>query len=74
MAPSTGTLEILFDQVEGGEWKTMSLVQFMSREEQEVEPLAAVLDKAGNLKIKRGQGESTPPKSPEELRQKIRLL
>ena len=48
--------------------------ELMSREEQEVEPLAAVLDKAGNLKIKRGHGESTPPKTPEELRQKIRLL
>lgn len=74
VAPSTGTLEELFEQVEAGEWKTMALIQFMSREDQEVEPLAATIDRSGTVKIKKGYGESQPPKNGEELRQKIKLL
>ena len=59
MAPSTGTLEVMFGQVESGERKNMSLIHFMSRDEQDVEPLAAKLDKSGILKVTRGYGEST---------------
>ena len=74
VAPASGTLEQLFEQVEAGEWKNMSLVQFMSRDDQDAEPLAAVIDRSGVVKIKKGHGESAPPKSPEELRQKIKLM
>ena len=74
VAPSTGTLEQLFEQIEAGEWKNMSLAQFMSREDQDTEPLAATIDKAGTLKVKKGFGEGKPPRSGEELRQRIKLL
>eukprot|EP00435_Cladocopium_sp_Y103_P070051 s861_g34.t1 len=74
VTPSTGTLEQLFEQIETGEWKRMSLVMFMSRDDQDSEPLAATLDKSGTVKVKRGYGESKPPKSGEELRQRIKLL
>eukprot|EP00435_Cladocopium_sp_Y103_P029829 s306_g7.t1 len=74
VTPSTGTLEQLFEQIETGEWKRMSLVMFMSRDDQDTEPLAATLDKSGTVKVKRGYGESKPPKTGEELRQRIKLL
>lgn len=74
VAPSGGTLEQLFEQVETGEWKNMPLVLFMSRDEQDVEPLGAVIDRAGTVKIKRGRGESKPPRNPEEFRQKMKLV
>ena len=74
VAPSIGTLESLFEQMDSGELKVMSLVQFLSREDQETEPLAATIDKSGTVKVKKGHGEGKPPKSGEELRQKIKLL
>jgi hypothetical protein len=74
VAPSTGTLEVMFGQVESGERKNMSLIHFMSRDEQDVEPLAAKLDKSGILKVTRRYGESQAPRTPEELRQKVKLL
>ena len=74
MAPSTGTLEVMFGQVESGERKNMSLIHFMSRDEQDVEPLAAKLDKSGILKVTGGYGESQARRTPEELRQKVKLL
>ena len=74
VSPATGTLELLSDQVDSGEFRAMSLVQFLSREDQEEEPLGVTLDKAGSIKVKKGFGESKPPKSGEELRQKIKLL
>lgn len=73
VAPSIGTLESLFEQIDSGEFKTMSLVQFLSLQDQEVEPVAATIDKAGTSKSK-GHGESKPPKSGEELRQRTKLL
>ena len=72
--PATGTLEVLFDQVESGEWRHMALVQFLSKEDQESEPLGATIDKSGTVKIRKGYGEGKPPKTPEELRQKIKLM
>ena len=74
VSPSIGTLESLFEQMDSGEMKVMSLVQFMSREDQETEPLAATIDKSGTGKVKKGHGESKPPKSGQELRQKLKLL
>ena len=74
VAPATGTLEQLFEQVEAGEWKSMSLAQFMSREDQDAEPLAAVIDKSGTVRVKKGFGEGRPPKSGEELRQRTKLM
>lgn len=74
VTPATGTLEQLFEQVETGEWQRMSLVMFMSRDDQDTEPLAAKIEKSGTVKVKKGYGESKPPKTGEELRQKIKLL
>eukprot|EP00435_Cladocopium_sp_Y103_P039175 s391_g10.t1 len=69
VAPAAGTLEFLFEQVDSGEFKTMALVQFMSREASETEPLGATIDRSGMVKIKKGCGESKPPRSNEELRE-----
>ena len=33
VSPATSTMELIFDQVESGEWKAMSLVQFLSRDD-----------------------------------------
>jgi len=51
--PSIGTLESLFEQIDSGEFKTMSLVQFLSLQDQEVEPVAATIDKAGTSKSRK---------------------
>ena len=74
VSPATGTLELLSEQVDSGEFRAMSLVQFLSRKDQEEEPLGVTLDKAGSIKVRKGFGESKPPKSGEELRQKVKLL
>ena len=57
--PASGTLEQLFDQIENGEMKVMHLAQFLSREDAEVDPLGATIDKAGNIKVRKGYGETT---------------
>ena len=74
VTPSTGTLEQLFEQIETGEWKRMSLVMFLSRDDADSEPMAATLDKNGTVRVKKGYGESKPPKTGEELRQRVKLL
>eukprot|EP00438_Fugacium_kawagutii_P021416 Skav230574 [mRNA] locus=scaffold971:156334:157617:- [translate_table: standard] len=74
VTPASGTIEQLCEQVDAGEWKNMSLIQFMSRDDQDTEPLAATIDKGGSVKIKKGFGESKPPKDAEELRQKLKLV
>ena len=74
VTPSTGTLEQLFEQIETGEWKRMSLVMFLSRDDADSEPMAATLDKNGTVRVKKGYGESKPPKSGEDLRQRVKLL
>lgn len=74
VAPASGTLEQLMEQVESGEFRNMALVQFMSRDDQDTEPLGAVIEKSGAVKVKKGHGESRPPKSGEDLRQKIKLM
>ena len=74
ITPAASTLELLFDQVENGELKTMYLQQFLSREDAEVEPVGCMLDKSGVLKIKKGYGETKKPTSPEELRHRLRVV
>ena len=74
LTPAASTLELLFDQVENGELKTMYLQQFLSREDAEVEPVGCMLDKSGVLKIKKGYGETKEPTSPEELRHRLRVV
>lgn len=74
VTPAASTLELLFDQVENGELKTMYLQQFLSREDAEVEPVGCMLDKSGVLKIKKGYGETKEPTSPEELRHRLRVV
>ena len=74
VSPATSTLELIFDQVESGEWKSMSLVQFLSRDDTEAEMMGATIDKTGTVKIRKGYGEAKPPKSSEELRQRLKLV
>ena len=74
VTPAASTLELIFDQVENGEVKTMYLQKFLSKEDAEVEPVVAMLDKSGVLKIKKGYGETKEPTSPEELRHRIRVV
>lgn len=65
--PAASTLEQIFDQVEQGEFKNMSLVQFLSREDAEADVLGATVEKGtGALKIKKGYMESA--RSPGRLR------
>jgi hypothetical protein len=68
------TLEQIFDQIEHGEWRTTCLIQFLSREDAEVEPMAASIDESGHVKIRNGQGETTEPKSPGQLRQRMKVV
>ena len=72
--PANSTLELVFDQIEHGEWRPLLLVQFLSREDAEVEPFGAVIDKTGSVKIKKGFAETTEPKTPEELRARLRIV
>ena len=74
VTPASSTLELVFDQVESGEWKALSLIQFLSKDDTEAEVMGAMIDKSGTVKIKKGYGESKPPKTPEELRQRLRLV
>ena len=73
-APASGVLELIMEQVESGEFRPLALIQMLSRDEQDQEPLGAVIEKTGHLKVKRGHGESKPPKTGEELRQRLKLL
>ena len=72
--PANSTLELVFDQVEHGEWRALLLVQFLSREDSEVEPFGAIIDKTGSVKIKKGFAETSEPKSPEELRARLKIV
>ena len=74
LTPAASTLELIFDQVENRELKTMYLQQFLSKEDAEVEPMGCMLDKSGVLKIKKGYGETKEPSSPEELRHRVRVV
>ena len=44
--PSAGTLELVFDQIENGELKNMTLSQFVCREDAESEMVRAVIERA----------------------------
>ena len=73
--PAAATLEQIFDQVEQGEFKNMSLVQFLSREDTEADVLGATVEKStGTLKIKKGYGECPKPRNPEEFRKRMAVL
>ena len=74
VAPASSTLELLFDEIENGEFKVRFLVQFLSRDDAEVDPLGAVIDRSGTVKIRKGYGETTEPKTAEELRHRIKVM
>ena len=74
VTPAASSLELICDQVENGEFKTMMLVQFLSKEDAEVDPMGAIIDKSGAVKIKKGYGETKEPKSSEEVRQRMKVL
>ena len=71
--PASGTLEQIFDQLENGELKVMHLVQFLSRDDAEIDPVGATIDKAGNIKVRKGYGETTEPRGAEEYRQRMKV-
>ena len=73
--PAASTLEQIFDQVDQGEMKNMSLVQFLSREDAEADILGATVEKGtGTLKIKKGYGECQKPRNPEEFRRRMAVV
>ena len=73
--PAAMTLEQIFDQVEQGELKNMSLVQFLSRDDAEADILGATVEKStGALKIKKGYGECQKPRNPEEFRKRMSVV
>lgn len=73
--PAATTLEQVFDQVEQGEMKNMSLVQFLSREDAEADILGATIEKGtGTLKVKKGYGECQKPRTCEEFRKRMAVL
>ena len=73
--PAATTLEQVFDQVEQGELKNMSLVQFLSRDDAEADILGATVEKStGTLKIKKGYGECQKPRIPEEFRKRMSVV
>eukprot|EP00435_Cladocopium_sp_Y103_P062875 s228_g24.t1 len=73
--PAASTLEQVFDQVETGEFKNMSLVQFVSREDSEAEIFGATIEKGtGTIKIKKGFGECAKPRTPEEFRSRMQVV
>ena len=73
--PAPSTLEQMFEQIEQGELKNMSIVQFVSREDAEAEILGATIDKStGNLKVKKGYGECAKPTTPEEFRARANVM
>ncbi len=72
--PAAATLEIVCDQVESGELKPLHLVQCLSQEDAEVDPVGAVIDKSGSLKIKKGYGETSEPTTPEEYRRRMKIV
>ena len=73
--PATSTLEQIFDQIEQGEMKNMSLVQFLSREDAEADILGATVERGTRtLKIKKGYGECQKPRSPEEFRKRMAVV
>ena len=73
--PASSTLEQIFDQVEQGELKNMSLVQFVSREDAEADVLGATIEKGtGALKVKKGYGECPKPKTPEDFRRRMAVV
>ena len=72
--PASGTLEQIFDQLENGELKVMHLVQFLSKDDAEIDPVGATIDKAGNIKVRKGYGETTEPKGAEEYRQRMKVV
>ena len=73
-APAASTLELLCDQVENGEFKVLMLVQFLSKEDAEVDPVGCIIDRSGSVKVKRGYGETKEPVSSEEVRQRMKVM
>ena len=73
--PAASTLEQIFDQVEQGELKNMSLAQFVSREDAEADVLGATIEKGtGALKVKKGFGECPKPRTPEEFFRRMAVV
>ena len=73
--PATSTLELIFDQIEAGELKQMSLTQMVSKEDSESEIIGATIERStGAIKVRKGYGECPKPKSPEELRRRMAVL
>ena len=73
--PATSTLEVVFDQIEAGELKQLSLTQMVSKDDAEHEIMGATIEKGtGTIKVRKGYGECPKPKSAEELRRRKAVL
>ena len=71
---TSATLEMVCDQIESGEWKVMTLAQFQSREDTETDVIGCVVEKSGLIKIRKGYKEGVKPSTPEQLRQRLKLV
>lgn len=73
--PARGSLEDLFEQLDGGELRPMALRHFGSKaDDEDVEVRSLQLGKAGQVKIKRNKVETAAPATLEELRAKVVLM
>lgn len=73
--PAKGSLEDLFEQLDGGELRPMALRHFGSKaDDEDVEVGSLQLGKAGQVKIKRNKVETAAPTTLEELRAKVVLM
>eukprot|EP00971_Amphidinium_carterae_P017142 338290-Amphidinium_carterae.1 len=78
-APAISYLELKLDQIEDGELLPESLQVVMCRQETAAEPyginsLQGKVMPDGSLRLKKSKVESTLPSTPEELRQKLKLM
>ena len=69
------SLYAIDDRIESGEYKVLSLSQYLCKDDAEQELMGATIDRAtGAIKIKRGALEIAKPKNSEELRSRLRLV
>ena len=72
--PADAALERRLAEVEQGDLKAESLKDMPSREESIEDPIGAVMDKDGALRLKKGIQQIALPSSSEELRRRVRML
>ena len=72
--PADSVIERRLQEVEQGDMKAESLQDIVNREEQSEDPIGAVFDKDGALRIKKGLQRVALPSDSEALRRRVKLL